>query len=373
RYELIAHYIFSLDGCNMIKRDPWFNSSWYETKSIHARNNSLYWDKIQYYIDYDSLDEAIKGTYLQYADYKKFTYDGNNHLLKYLELFSKYPQIEKLNKIGCSNLVRMRLDRQSGTSINFRGKDLWSMLKISKKNFREMQKNRFGPPSMCLIEMYQLKSDSSTLSAKDVEDCSMKYYPDAMKKIIKYTTLDKAYRYLNKQMSKGEYVTHRSVQIRWVDYIEQCVKLKVDLSNKKYLFPSNLEEEHHKTTLKIKLKEDKELDEKIREANKKRDIYNIGYKNLFCRPANSSKELIEEGYELKHCVGGYAQRHAEGGTNILLIRHLDEPDTPFFTLEVDWKGIRQVHGYRNCNPTEEVQEFLDFFKEKILNKRKEVA
>ena len=57
------------------------------------------------------------------------------------------------------------------------------------------------------------------------------------------------------------------------------------------------------------------------------------------------QEIISEGQALQHCVGGYAERHAEGKTTILFIRRKDNLDTPYYTLEIDdkTKHIKQYH------------------------------
>ena len=48
-----------------------------------------------------------------------------------------------------------------------------------------------------------------------------------------------------------------------------------------------------------------------------------------------------------------------GRLNIMFIRMADEPDKPFYTLELSTEGmIIQVRGYKNHDMTAEVQEFV---------------
>ena len=46
-------------------------------------------------------------------------------------------------------------------------------------------------------------------------------------------------------------------------------------------------------------------------------------------------------------MGGYADRHMKGVTTILFLRRVDQPHTPYITLEMDGNRIRQIHGYHN--------------------------
>lgn len=48
--------------------------------------------------------------------------------------------------------------------------------------------------------------------------------------------------------------------------------------------------------------------------------------------------MIAEGQALHHCVGGYALRMAEGKTAIFFIRLAEEPDRPYYTLELQGKN-----------------------------------
>ena len=73
---------------------------------------------------------------------------------------------------------------------------------------------------------------------------------------------------------------------------------------------------------------------------------------------------------MHHCVGGYSKSHANGKTNILVIREKNNIDKPFYTMEINRNVIIQVRGKRNCPPTEELNNFLDEFKKLKINKSK---
>ena len=69
---------------------------------------------------------------------------------------------------------------------------------------------------------------------------------------------------------------------------------------------------------------------------------------LLIRPVASRLELVREGDLLEHCVATYAERLKREDSYILLIRKTDEPDKPYFTLNLSPDGkIIQCHGYKN--------------------------
>lgn len=91
-------------------------------------------------------------------------------------------------------------------------------------------------------------------------------------------------------------------------------------------------------------------------------------------PAKAS-DIITEGKVLQHCVGGYASRHIQGRTTILFLRHISEPDKPYYTIEINEKKkhIVQCHGYMNewkSKKAEEVKAFEKEFSEYIKDPKK---
>lgn len=80
---------------------------------------------------------------------------------------------------------------------------------------------------------------------------------------------------------------------------------------------------------------------------------------LLIRAASCEEELIREGEMLSHCVAGYASQVASGSTAIFFIRKTEKPEKPYFTLQLDEKGLRviQNRGRKNCERTAEVRDF----------------
>ena len=81
---------------------------------------------------------------------------------------------------------------------------------------------------------------------------------------------------------------------------------------------------------------------------------------------SSPEELLAEGQQLRHCVGTYADRVARRESIILFLRLAENPDRPFFTMEIKNKRCVQVRGLCNCEPTPEVRAFVKRFEEEVL-------
>ena len=81
-------------------------------------------------------------------------------------------------------------------------------------------------------------------------------------------------------------------------------------------------------------------------TSRKRLEYESG--SLILVQPESIDEIANEGKTLCHCVGGYAERHAKGITNIMFLRRKTEPDKPFYTVEVSRElKVMQCYGYKN--------------------------
>ena len=66
----------------------------------------------------------------------------------------------------------------------------------------------------------------------------------------------------------------------------------------------------------------------------------------------SPRDVCNEGHVLSHCVASYVDPIINGSENIMFIRRTDMIDHPYFTLDITNDGkVRQVHCYRNGNPT----------------------
>lgn len=378
RYKEIGRYIYSPKESVMLRNRYYWDlerKKWDKCCSIGKYNiDGL--SSCPSYVDVGSFRTAIAGTRFKYSPYRNYTYNLTN----FLEVYNKYPLIESLEKMGFTKLVQMKVSKERmGRVLNWRAKDIFKLLKLNRAEVKEIQSENIKVTPNFLTFYREAKEKKYKLTIKEIEESEsiLNHYGTSEKtkeEIEKYTTWTKAFRYISKQnenKSKSKFLDKVDTLRTWKDYISDCEKLKLDLTKSITLFPRNLYKQHQNTIKQIKYQEDKELEEELKKYTKIREKFNFEYKNLFIRAAKDQKELIAEGDKLHHCVGGYAKRHCKGQTNILFIRKKDEPDKPFYTLEVSNSDeVVQVRGIKNIEPTEEVKELMKAFEKEKLNKKK---
>lgn len=137
----------------------------------------------------------------------------------------------------------------------------------------------------------------------------------------------------------------------YMDYLGMCEELGKPTYEQRVLFPEHLRAAHD-----VCVDEKKNLHAKaLKELGKKRrtDLIARGYEftsgGVCSLVPTSLQDIKDEGAALRHCVGGYADKYADGITNIVFIRKTADRSSPWFTLEVDPKTLafRQCYGYRN--------------------------
>lgn len=90
------------------------------------------------------------------------------------------------------------------------------------------------------------------------------------------------------------------------------------------------------------------LEKQRAKVDKDRQKYNYEDDEYIIRLPENLSELSNEGRALHHCVGAYLNSHSIGDTTIMFLRKKNEPDKPFYTIEVSpQKIIRQIHGFGN--------------------------
>ena len=144
-----------------------------------------------------------------------------------------------------------------------------------------------------------------------------------------------------------------------LDYWDMCAGLGRDLDNPAVRFPPCLTEAHDLAAELVQARENASLHGRFRFRRKVLRRWSFAADGLLIRPVSSQRELIAEGDALHHCVKTYAKKHAGGESAIFLIRRASAPWTPFFTLELDERGLKvlQNRGLCNCGRTPEVEAF----------------
>lgn len=112
------------------------------------------------------------------------------------------------------------------------------------------------------------------------------------------------------------------------------------------------------------------LEEMLKENAGIDNAFLIKGKGLILRVPRDAQEIKNEGAALHHCVGTYVDRVAKGQTHIFFVRRVEEPDTPYFTMEYNRGRVIQCRGSHNCGMPASVKAFVAAF-EKLMKEREE--
>ena len=160
-----------------------------------------------------------------------------------------------------------------------------------------------------------------------------------------------------------------SVAQFWIDYVDAAEVLGYDLKNPIMSTPKGIIKKHNQAVKAVapilaarRKTELSAKEKKMLENNTARYEYTDG--KYILRAAISADEIVDEGKVLKHCVGGYADRHVNGKLTIVFLRTAADPFAPLVTIEMMGSRMVQIHGYKNdvnakIKPRDKYAEILD--------------
>ena len=392
--------------CN-VERWSKKNKRWYTGKeyvnsirdSAFRQSNFAYYDKVEghYRMNVGSLLSATDGTQYQYLfqggdrnylnHYDKYEFRDSYplYVVNYMDLYSRHPWIELLIKNGMDNLI---IDHIRGEGcrggINWAAKNIKNAVKrFTKQDMKDvMEYNSQQMSIRCHVDETTLsvlalvrKNLNPQMTLKQAMQVAKEGYGQLEKMFIEAAKLGlsgkKVMEYSMKEGGLGHAIGD------WLDYIQDAKRIGLNLQDERNSLPKDLKKRHANIIKQIKYRESKELEEKLKATLAVRNkIFRWKGKKYFIRPAESTKELVAEGQTLHHCVGGYAERHARGETNILFVRENEKPDQPLYTMEVTgsvksgWRMV-QIRANMNAAPPKEVLKMVERFMERINNPGKE--
>lgn len=367
----IARYVFHKSGSNMLEH-WWWNNTW-NAKGTIGKPNTVSFSNTPCYFARESLKDAAENTQLQYSCWEQYK---DHILLEYLALFYKYPSVEMLTKFGFKEVVMSKLiGTRTYSAIDWNARKPHLILKLSKKDFEIVQQSDFRvkwSSDLLDLRLYQIAlKEKSKLTFEQLRVASnffsLEHHVGTFNYLNKHTTIHKLFNYAKKQyyLHQEHYVRADQVLISWRDYIRDCHTLKVELTEL-VLFPRNLYKAHQETLKRVKHYEDELMKQKAMKRYSQVKKYEFTRGDFMLRAPKTTKEIIDEGSKLSHCVGSYADRHVKGQTCILFLRKVTDPETPFYTVELKNNKIVQVRGKKNASATEEIQDFIDEFTKQKL-------
>ena len=377
-YFLIAMYVFdAIKGQSTMLKKNYYGDRFERTSSICSLASPFEQRGARVSYSRESIAAAIKDTPFKYSTWDSY-YCGD--MVKFFELYTKYPIIEYLTKEGYEVLVRSKLvGALTYRTINWRGKTIFKILKINKQDLKQIKAQKTNVTFSFLKVFQDARKRNWDLTIEETIEVATEYlnYYDSLLNALKYSSMKKLINYFSKQYNNynisktgKHYFGKGSVLTTFRDYITDCILLEMDTTKDQVIFPKDLYIAHQNTIKQIKMQKDERLDLLIKNRVKLLEKYAFQCNGLAIRPAESSDELIKEGASLSHCVGTYADRYAKGETDIFFIRKVSELDKPYYTIEIRKDKILQVHGKNNRSPSVDVQEFIKAFTTKKLTKKK---
>lgn len=373
------------------------------SRSYRPMNSPVTWEKCQYVRD--PVECAAYGTFKDYTihpiprgffdstflrhahlrDYLKATGHKRPYEIKisgqtpieYLAFYTKNPNVENLVVSGLTHIVTERLDKNpSAMKIDLSKRRPRDMLGLSQPEVLMAARERMYCSD---IELYKQCRD--ILGKLDGEDIKFiveiaKWGPGHLRTMMENGALRKNLSYMKRQMRRDGYRNYAEIYTQWEDYHRECRGLGYDLADAYYQYPPNLKRAHEHAMALVR-EQERIKNERLFAAERAQwDAYADALKDLVysdgvltIRPVVSRAELIDEGAKLEHCVANYATRILSGETWIFLIRRTDEPDKPYYTLNLSPEcKLIQCHGYKNDEnqPGRQRPQFIRDFEEKWM-------
>ena len=354
----------SMSRCEKLPLDHWTRM---------GRPTDVYDGSYTFYMPTYQEDRIRTGP-MQYANIlgyltRKPKYSSN--VIRWLVEFARYPAFEKIDKAGFVELAEAKVYGDENAKAFRWSKDtiedfLGFPLRLIEKErrgivtFRELR---------CLKLMWE-ESRKGLCKETEIQGVAETLNRYVYRNQIQFSEIDRLRNYVSVR-DAVRYAEKKAGRIRlYLDYLDQCKQLNLDLSDRKVLFPKDLGRAHARTNSMIHYKEDEALRKKFADHMKRLEKMAWTAGGFLIRPAASQKELIREGELLEHCVGGYASRMAAGQTAIFLIRKVDCPSEPFYTMEYKNGCVIQCRGYQNrgMEHVEGLREFVEAWAARVNRK-----
>lgn len=274
-----------------------------------------------------------------------------------LARLATYPCIEYLYRLGYERLAKYVFDESAGYLLYLRGKTAKSVLRLTGDQWGEIKGKRIEvtPKMLMIVRMIKARhirlnmetckrlADDNTDAVYGLEQI-LKTNPNAdVARIVKYC------------LKNGVCL------IDYKDYMDQMKLLNMNQRDQDELYPRNFAEMHGRLSARIKQKGSKITNDKIVRRLPELAEYCFSAYGLVLRPMLTSAEIVREGTVLHHCVGGYVDRYADGGTVLCCLRAEEALGKPLYTVEFTTKGeFVQCRGDHNKTAPED-EERLKLF------------
>ena len=288
-----------------------------------------------------------------------FENNRNNAPTRIFQRVIEMPAVENMGKMGLYRLAEdcIALSEIKCFTTGSPAKQL-GVDKLVLKKFAEMD---------ITLGQYNLwKESGCDLNEFDDFRSFTEKYPDQLHRVreifreYSFIKFSSAARYLDKQREKYELQKY-DVVMYWKDYLDMAKVEGLDLEhNRALLYPENVKKEHDRYSDLKELIKSQHLEQGLAFRAELLDDLAFSDDDFRIVPLRCVQDFLNESNELNHCVKTYADRCSDDQTNIFGLRKIDEPDKPYFTVNIDNNGnLIQNRGKNNCSPPKEVKTFVN--------------
>lgn len=324
--------------------------------------------------------ENMKGTFLRYSaieEYQKAAGEDINPA-DYLERYMETPQMEVLVKMGLTKLVDELVRCHYGIVEDVDAKRLDEFLGIRKERVGQLVRHKGDKHILEVMKKEKrLGQNWTEAQVEQLAELGTVGIGDILDYMGTQKFLNRVSKYAG--CGYGTMCSRASARLKetamlYQDYLGMRKKLGYDMTNSAYLFPRKLEAAHAKMVAECNKEE---CDRRMQEVNSRFRMIRKNYSKLrkrfffqddeyMIRPARDAGEIVMEGRILHHCVGGdnYLEKHDAGRSVILFLRHRQEPEVPYITVEVmaETLEIRQWYGEHDKKPDRDrMQKWMDVY------------
>lgn len=298
----------------------------------------------------NGLSEELRGTWAQYSGLDAFA--KGRYMVKvdgYFSYWAEHPEMEYIAKGG---LYRLAAEISEVRRSPF---DYACRFDIKTLRRHTGDLIRYNGGYHALVAFEALDKSNARYDPREVirfmNHCSDH---NRIAQLTEFSSLKKINDYLEKYKSRDV----RELQ----DYWNMQKTLGANMTEKKVLFPDNLSKAHDDAVAEYNKRKDEMMIKGFRIAAEKiTKQFSFSAGGIMIVVPQTADDLTKEGKTLSHCVRSYAERVARGETVILFVRKVEEPEKPYFTMEVKDGKIIQLRGKNNCAPKEDVRKFEKAF------------
>ena len=383
-YVVEDRKVVRLKGYNKFMSSFRLTEEWQQVKVCHdtlgcvGTKDMLPWDPA-----------ILEGTAAEHSKLDMYmALRGEKFPVSYLRLFIRHPNVENLLMQGAGEFVAQGIRSEipyygisHGSTIpklkavNWKAQRPSQMLGLNRDEFGWFVRQQWTESELDLYK--RLRARERVRLPDDIELFRQSEPWSVGKLIDEGHPVRRCIRYCVKQQQTVQYL---------FDYWNMARAEGVDLDDESLRFPKDLRRQHDRLVQIRNERRERENAEKRKLEMERRKAgfekqagiwsrLDFAADGILIRCCRNEEELIAEGKTLSHCVANYANSVSTGSSVILFIRREKTPDKPWFTLELDPKllTVRQNRGKKNCDPPQEVKDFVALWIKTKIQKEENAA